>query len=88
MQISVVDQHLLDADPNADPDVDPESVFLFEADPDSNPVPDFYLMRLRIRILIRIRLITLMRIWFRFQASRPFKKRSNRLIFNTVHFGS
>ncbi len=58
-------------------------VFLFEMDPDSNPVPDFNLMWLRIRILIRIRLITLMRIWIRYQASRPFKKCSNRLIFNT-----
>jgi hypothetical protein len=51
-----VDPHHLDADPDADPDstyhphTDPDSIFLFEADPDADP--DFYLMRMKIRIQV------------------------------------
>ncbi len=37
--------------------------FLFDVDPDADPYPDFYLMRMR----IRTRLFTLTRIWIRIQ---------------------
>jgi hypothetical protein len=56
-----VDPHHFDADPDLTyhPDADRDSVIY------ADPVPNFYLMRMRIQI--RIRLFTLMRIWILIQ---------------------
>jgi hypothetical protein len=75
--VSVVDPHHYDADPDL--------TYHPDADPDADPVSDFYLMRIR----VRIRLFTLMRIriWIQNLASKkrlkPLKKCSNRLICHT-----
>ncbi len=50
---------------DADPDADPDSTSYPDADPPAEPDSDFYLMKMRIHI--RIRLFSLMRIGIRMQ---------------------
>ncbi len=43
----VADPHHFDADPDAEADPDP--TYRFDSEPDANPVPDIYMMRIRIQ---------------------------------------
>jgi hypothetical protein len=51
-----------------DPDADPDSNYLSDADPDVGRDSDFYLMQMRIQIWIR--LFTLIQFWIQILASK------------------